>query len=160
LVSASGGLGFSPDGGSIVAVLQAAGSDIWTYELRRGARIKMTDQGPINTTPTWSPDGTQVAFNSAREPAGIYVQSLDAAGHGAFVDRIGLIDPLTVISALVTSSCHWTGGRLEESVAGARRACEMSNPASMVPTIRSSPPSGRSPRFRSCWRRPKGGGSR
>lgn len=55
--------------------------------------------------------------------------------HGVFVDRIGLIDPLTAISALVTSSYHWTGGRFEESVASARRACEMSNPASMFPIM-------------------------
>lgn len=55
--------------------------------------------------------------------------------HGAFVDRIALIDPLTAISALVASSYHWTGGRFEESVASCRRACEMSNPASMFPIM-------------------------
>jgi len=55
--------------------------------------------------------------------------------HGVFVDRIGLIDPLTAISALVTSSYHWTGGRFEESVASCRRACDMSNPASMFPIM-------------------------
>ncbi|MEQ1731464.1 MAG: protein kinase, partial [Vicinamibacterales bacterium] len=89
LVSVSAGLRFSPDAGSIVAVLLAGGSDIWTYDLRRGARIKLTDRGPINSTPTWSPDGTQVAFNSTREPAGIYVQSLDAAGAAKLVLRRG-----------------------------------------------------------------------
>jgi serine/threonine protein kinase/tetratricopeptide (TPR) repeat protein len=55
--------------------------------------------------------------------------------HGAFVDRIGLIDPLTAMSALVTSSYHWTGGRFEASIAGSRRVCEMSNPASMFPIM-------------------------
>jgi tetratricopeptide (TPR) repeat protein len=55
--------------------------------------------------------------------------------HGVFVERIALIDPLTAISALVTSSYHWTGGRFEESVASCRRACEMSNPASMFPIM-------------------------
>jgi serine/threonine-protein kinase len=55
--------------------------------------------------------------------------------HGAFVDRITLIDPLTAISALVTSSYHWTGGRFAESVASCERACEMSNPASMFPIM-------------------------
>jgi eukaryotic-like serine/threonine-protein kinase len=55
--------------------------------------------------------------------------------HGVFVDRIALIDPLTAVSALVTSSYHWTGGRFEESVAPCRRACEMSGPASMFPIM-------------------------
>ncbi|HEY5552477.1 MAG TPA: protein kinase, partial [Opitutaceae bacterium] len=44
--------------------------------------------------------------------------------HGAFVERIALIDPLTAISALVVSSYHWTGGRFEEGVVSCRRACE------------------------------------
>jgi adenylate cyclase len=55
--------------------------------------------------------------------------------HGAFVDRIGLIDPLTAMSALVASSYHWSGGRFEESIACCRRACDMSNPASMFPIV-------------------------
>jgi tetratricopeptide (TPR) repeat protein len=55
--------------------------------------------------------------------------------HGAFVDRIALIDPLTALSALVTSSYHWTAGRFEESVASCRRVCEMSSPASMFPIM-------------------------
>lgn len=55
--------------------------------------------------------------------------------HGPFVERIALIDPLTAISALVTSSYHWTGGRFEESVAPARRVCTLSDAASMFPIM-------------------------
>lgn len=55
--------------------------------------------------------------------------------HGPFVERIALIDPLTAISALVTSSYHWTGGRFEESVPALRRVCAMSDAASMFPIM-------------------------
>ena len=55
--------------------------------------------------------------------------------HGAFVERIARIDPLTAISALVVSSYHWTGGRFEEGVDSCRRACELADPASMVPIV-------------------------
>ena len=55
--------------------------------------------------------------------------------HGQFVERIALIDPLTAISALVVSSYHWTGGRFEDGVDACRRACELADPASMVPLV-------------------------
>ena len=72
--TASSGLRLSPDAGSIVAVIQSAPntSDLWIYDLSRGARTKLTDHGPVNATPIWSPDGKQIAFNSTREPAGVY----------------------------------------------------------------------------------------
>jgi Tol biopolymer transport system component len=81
-LSASAALRFSPDAGAIVAAISNSSppSDLWVYDLRRGARTKLTDQGPVNTGPTWSPDGREVAFNSTREPSGIYLQSLDAPG--------------------------------------------------------------------------------
>jgi serine/threonine-protein kinase len=77
----AGGLRFSPDAGAMVAAIESAnGSDLWIYDLGRGARTRLTDQGPINTGPLWSPDGKQVALNSVREPAGIYLQFVDAPG--------------------------------------------------------------------------------
>jgi serine/threonine-protein kinase len=84
-------LRFSPDAGSVAAAIRSRGfyTDLWVYELRRGARIKLTDEGPVNAGPTWSPDGKQVAFNSAREPAGIYVQSFDAPGSATLLLKPG-----------------------------------------------------------------------
>ena len=78
----AGGLRFSPDAGAMVAAIESAParSDLWIYDLGRGARTRLTDQGQVNTGPLWSPDGKQVAFNSTREPAGIYLQSVDAPG--------------------------------------------------------------------------------
>ena len=88
---ASSSLRFSPDAGSIMAAVSSAPNttDLWIHDLGRSARTKLTDQGPNNAGPTWSPDGKQVAFNSTREPPGIYVQSLDAPGSAKLVLRRG-----------------------------------------------------------------------
>jgi Tol biopolymer transport system component len=88
---ASSSLRFSPDAGSIMAAVSSAPNttDLWLHDLGRSARTKLTDQGPNNAGPTWSPDGKQVAFNSTREPPGIYVQSLDAPGSAKLVLRRG-----------------------------------------------------------------------
>ena len=90
---ASSSLRFSPDAGSIMAAVSSAPNttDLWIHDLGRSARTKLTDQGPNNGGPTWSPDGKQVAFNSTREPPGIYVQSLDAPGSAKLVLRRGPI---------------------------------------------------------------------
>jgi hypothetical protein len=89
--TATSGLRLSPDAGSIVAVAQSAPntSDLWIYDLSRGARTKLTDHGPVNATPIWSPDGTQIAFNSTREPAGVYVQSVGAPGSAKLLLKRG-----------------------------------------------------------------------
>lgn len=70
LITPTDSMRFSPDADTIVAAIQAVPntSDLWVYDLSRGARTKLTDQGPINTNPTWSPDGKQVAFNSTQSP--------------------------------------------------------------------------------------------
>jgi serine/threonine protein kinase/tetratricopeptide (TPR) repeat protein len=55
--------------------------------------------------------------------------------HGRFVEQLVSVDPLTALTALVVSSYHWTGGRHELALAAARRACSLSEPASMVPIV-------------------------
>jgi serine/threonine protein kinase len=88
---AGSGLRLSPDAGSIVAALQSAPntSDLWIYDLSRGARTKLTDQGPINANPIWSPDGKKIALNSTREPAGVYIQSVGAPGSAKLLLKRG-----------------------------------------------------------------------
>jgi Tol biopolymer transport system component len=88
-LNSPGALRFSPDAGSVVASMASGRTDLWVYDLRRGARTRLTDEGPVNTSPVWSPDEQRVAFNSTREPPGIYVQSLDAPGSATLVLRRG-----------------------------------------------------------------------
>jgi serine/threonine-protein kinase len=81
------GMHLSPDGRSAALEYGMAGagvggsSDIWTYELTRGAEKKLTSEG-VNNHPLWTPDGQRVAFHSGSGPAtsGIYQVSANAGG--------------------------------------------------------------------------------
>ena len=62
-----------------VAVAVAAGDfpDIWIREFATGLDTRLTDDG-LNLAPTWTPDGTQLTFASARVGDGdIYMQAVD-----------------------------------------------------------------------------------
>jgi serine/threonine protein kinase/Tol biopolymer transport system component len=56
----------SPQGDRIALQVDAGVNDIWVLDLARGVRTRLTF-GPIaNTFPVWSPDGTWIAYTSAR----------------------------------------------------------------------------------------------
>ncbi len=61
---------FSPDGGAIAYERQDASrngaTDIYTFDLVTGTNTQITFEGD-NDRPLWSPDGTNLAFNSTRE---------------------------------------------------------------------------------------------
>jgi serine/threonine protein kinase/Tol biopolymer transport system component len=79
----TGALRFSPDGTRIVASMHVpddAPAHLWLYDIARGLRTRLTDEGPVNTHPSWTPDGSAIAFNSTREPPGIYLQPAEVNG--------------------------------------------------------------------------------
>ena len=54
----------SPDGWRIaVAIGSLVQSDVWVYELERGALTRLTFQGS-NSIPAWTPDGNRITFYS------------------------------------------------------------------------------------------------
>lgn len=71
----------SPDGGQVLLDrndLQVETSDIWQFDLTRGASTRWTFNPGTDTYPIWSPDGSQVAFASNRDGTwGIYRVSGD-----------------------------------------------------------------------------------
>jgi Tol biopolymer transport system component len=46
--------------------------DIWVQQIDGSGAVRLTDDPADDSEPTFSPDGTQIAFRSEREPAGIY----------------------------------------------------------------------------------------
>jgi len=56
------GSSLSPDGKKVAAVIQGFSTDIWVYEIGRGARSRLTFEDGSNVTPAWSPDGRYVAY--------------------------------------------------------------------------------------------------
>jgi Tol biopolymer transport system component len=73
----------SPDGqrAASVRVESPVRSDIWILDLQRGGATRLTNGPGNNTGPTWSPDGTRIAFVSDRNNRlEIYVKPADGSG--------------------------------------------------------------------------------
>jgi len=76
-------LRLSPDGQKLAAAetdLLNGGSTIWIFDLRSNVRSRFTFGNGMNTTPAWSPDGSQVEFASSRSGAfNVYVKPITGA---------------------------------------------------------------------------------
>ena len=69
----------SPDGKRIALEVAA---QTWVYDTARGTLTRATFDGTQNDAPTWSPDGSRIAFRSNREgsPGSIFWQMADGSG--------------------------------------------------------------------------------
>jgi Tol biopolymer transport system component len=77
----------SPDGKRAAVVHQAQGStDIWVLDLSTGASNRFTfDPGP-DGNPVWSPDGSQIAWQSRRDNVwGIYRKASNGSGNDELI---------------------------------------------------------------------------
>lgn len=72
----------SPDGERIaVSVDDNASTELWLYDLNRGALSRFPLEGPINGLPVWTPDGKRIAYFSNREgPGRTFWQLADGSG--------------------------------------------------------------------------------
>ncbi|HEV2400006.1 MAG TPA: protein kinase [Candidatus Sulfotelmatobacter sp.] len=71
----------SPQGDRIALTLDSGVNDIWSLDLARGVRTRLTFGPTGNTFPVWSPDGKWIAYSSMRASAGgIYRKPSDGAG--------------------------------------------------------------------------------
>jgi len=70
----------SPDGERIVYA-EGQPPDVWTLDLTRGARTRVTSDPQVEHGALWSPDGTSVAFDAHRAGGhAIYSKRADGAG--------------------------------------------------------------------------------
>ena len=74
---------FSPDGQKVIMSLlrEDGNSNIFTMDLRSRNTTRLTSSNSIDTSPSYSPDGSQVAFTSDRggQPQ-IYIMAADGSG--------------------------------------------------------------------------------
>jgi serine/threonine-protein kinase len=69
----------SPDGSRVAVELD---NQIWMYDLARDTLTRFTFEGTSNQDPTWTPDGSRLAFRSNRESAltRLFWQMADGSG--------------------------------------------------------------------------------
>ena len=68
----------SPDGSRLAVMLsQGSLTDLWVYDLQRGAKVRVTSGTSFNSFPVWSPDGRYLVFQSI---GGMLWARSDAAG--------------------------------------------------------------------------------
>jgi serine/threonine protein kinase/Tol biopolymer transport system component len=73
---------FSPDRKSLAAGIQdASHENIWTYDVSRGLRTRLTFGQAFDSDPVWSPDGRSIVFRSNRKGHfDLYRKSANGAG--------------------------------------------------------------------------------
>jgi len=71
----------SPQGDRIALMLDSGINDIWSLDLARGVRTRLTFGPVANTFPVWSPDGKWIAYGSTRPgSSGIFRKLADGSG--------------------------------------------------------------------------------
>jgi Tol biopolymer transport system component len=73
----------SPDGKAIAFRRRSAsGSDLWLWDLSRGAEQRFTTGASSNNAPFWSPNGDRIVFNSTRGSGIFNLYQKGVHGHG------------------------------------------------------------------------------
>ncbi len=88
------GVRLSPNGKRLAAVRRsgAAATDIWLFDLERPVPSRLTFGPSTNYFPTWSPDGSRIAFASDRlGPEDIFVKSVNGAAEETIVLKGGAL---------------------------------------------------------------------
>jgi Tol biopolymer transport system component len=74
------GPALSPDGRQVVVARNTGSNwDLWLIDVARGLQTRLTSDPALDMYPVWSPDGSRVAFYSARKGANVFVKSLAAS---------------------------------------------------------------------------------
>src|SRR5580704_2864571 len=71
----------SPQGDRLALQIDSGINDIWSLDLARGVRTRLTFGPVANTYPVWSPDGKWIAYGSTRPgSSGIFRKIADGSG--------------------------------------------------------------------------------
>ena len=61
-----GGASISPDGKRVMASITGVETDLWVYDVARGAKSRITFESGSNLSPVWSPDGRDIIYANLR----------------------------------------------------------------------------------------------
>jgi Tol biopolymer transport system component len=88
-----GDIRISPQGDRVVVSVSTVTQDLWTYDLRRDVKTRLTfGDANLNGSPVWSPDGSQIAYGSDRGQrsgmTAVYVKAANGTGEAQPVLKI------------------------------------------------------------------------
>ena len=81
-------LALSGDGGRVAyAAREGQNMDVWTYDLTRGTRTRLTNDPAYDGAPAWSPDDSQAAFSSRQGANGadLFLSPTDGSSAAALL---------------------------------------------------------------------------
>ncbi len=84
----------SPQGDRVALTIDTGVNDVWSLDLARGVRTRLTFGPTGNTFPVWSPDGKWIAYSSLRSTgSGVYRKPADGTGAEEllFSDPVGTV---------------------------------------------------------------------
>jgi serine/threonine-protein kinase len=71
----------SPDGQRAAVGITEQETQVWLYDLSRETPTRLTFEGNLNTSPTWTPDGKRIVYQSNKEgPLNLFWQLADGGG--------------------------------------------------------------------------------
>ncbi len=95
-----------------MSLQQDGNSNIYTMDLRSRTTTRLTSTAAIDTSPSYSPDGNRVAFESDRGgPPQIYVMGADGSGQTRISLRRRPLFDAGVVAARRPDRLHQTVGR-------------------------------------------------
>lgn len=84
----------SPQGDRVALNIDYGTNDVWSLDLGRGVKTRLTFGPTGNTFPVWSPDGKWIAYSSFRpSSSGIYRRPADGSGTEELIvpDSVGFV---------------------------------------------------------------------